>query len=48
MLARSGIRYFVLPTAIGRTEIVRDVTEPELLAATNSMLTLMHQSDRLI
>jgi 3-dehydroquinate synthase len=40
---RSGIRSFVLPTAIGRTEIVRDVTEPELLAATESMLTLMRQ-----
>jgi 3-dehydroquinate synthase len=38
---RSGIRSFVLPTAIGRTEIVRDVTEAELLAATESMLTLM-------
>jgi 3-dehydroquinate synthase len=40
---RSGIRSFVLPTAIGHTEIVRDVTEPELLAATQSMLTLMRQ-----
>jgi 3-dehydroquinate synthase len=38
---RSGIRSFVLPTAIGTTEIVRDLTEPELLAATQSMLTLM-------
>jgi 3-dehydroquinate synthase len=43
---RSGIRSFVLPTAIGTTEIVRDVTEPELLAATNAMLTLMHQTSR--
>jgi 3-dehydroquinate synthase len=40
---RSGIRSFVLPTAIGRTEIVRNVTEPELLAATNAMLTLMRR-----
>jgi 3-dehydroquinate synthase len=40
---RSGIRSFVLPTAIGKTEIVRDVTEPELLAATESMLRLMRQ-----
>jgi 3-dehydroquinate synthase len=40
---RSGIRSFVLPTAIGKTEIVRNVTEPELLAATESMLTLMRQ-----
>src|SRR6202789_41144 len=37
---RSGIRSFVLPTAIGTTEIVRDVTEPELLAAANAMLAL--------
>ena len=40
---RSGIRSFVLPTAIGKVEIVRNVTEPELLAATQSMLTLMRQ-----
>jgi 3-dehydroquinate synthase len=40
---RSGIRSFVLPTAIGKTEIVRDVTEPELLAATEAMLTLMRR-----
>jgi 3-dehydroquinate synthase len=40
---RSGIRSFVLPTAIGKTEIVRDVTEQELLAATESMLTLMRK-----
>ena len=40
---RSGIRSFVLPTAIGHTEIVRDVTEAELLAATESMLTLMRR-----
>jgi 3-dehydroquinate synthase len=38
---RSGTRSFVLPTAIGKTEIVRNVTEPELLAATESMLILM-------
>ncbi len=43
---RSGIRSFVLPTAIGKVEIVRDVTEPELTAATNSMLTLMRRSLR--
>jgi 3-dehydroquinate synthase len=40
---RSGIRSFVLPVAIGKTEIVRDVTEQELLAAADSMLTLMRQ-----
>ncbi|HXC94918.1 MAG TPA: 3-dehydroquinate synthase [Edaphobacter sp.] len=38
---RSGIRSFVLPTAVGKTEIVRDVTEAELTTATESMLTLM-------
>ncbi|MCU1249768.1 MAG: 3-dehydroquinate synthase [Edaphobacter sp.] len=40
---RSGIRSFVLPTAVGKTEIVRDVTEPELLAATEFMIALMRQ-----
>jgi 3-dehydroquinate synthase len=43
---RSGIRSFVLPVAIGKTEIVRDVTEPELLAATESMLTLIRKKSR--
>jgi 3-dehydroquinate synthase len=42
---RSGIRSFVLPTAIGKTEIVHDVTEPELLAATESMLILMQNRE---
>jgi 3-dehydroquinate synthase len=41
---RSGVRSFVLPTSIGTTEIVRDVTDAELLTATESMLTLMRQS----
>jgi hypothetical protein len=41
---RSGIRSFVLPTAIGKTEIVRDVTEAEPLAATESMLIVIRQS----
>ena len=41
---RSGTLSFVLPTAIGKVEIVRDVTEPELLAATQSMLTLMRRT----
>jgi 3-dehydroquinate synthase len=40
---RSGTRSFVLPTAIGTTEVVRDVTDAELLTATESMLTLMHK-----
>jgi len=43
---RSGIRSFVLPTAIGKTEIVRDVTESELLAATESMLAFMRLESR--
>ncbi len=41
--SRSGALSFILPTAIGRTDIVRDVTAPELLAATQSMLSLMRQ-----
>jgi 3-dehydroquinate synthase len=40
---RSGVRSFVLPTSIGTTQIVKDVTDAELLAATESMLTLMRQ-----
>jgi 3-dehydroquinate synthase len=40
---RSGIRSFVLPTTVGKTEIVRNVTEGELVAATEAMLALMRQ-----
>jgi 3-dehydroquinate synthase len=40
---RSGVRSFVLPRGIGATEIVRDVTEAELLAGTQAMLALMRQ-----
>ena len=40
---RSGALSFVLPVAIGKVEIVRDVTEAELLAASTSMLRLMKQ-----
>ncbi len=43
---RSGTRSFVLPTSIGTTEIVRDVTDKELEAATKTMLTLMRQRRR--
>jgi 3-dehydroquinate synthase len=43
---RSGIRSFVLPTAIGVTEIVRDVGEKELMAATKSMLALMSRETK--
>jgi len=45
---RSGIRSFILPTAIGKVQIVRNVTEPELLAATNHMLTLMRGQEQAI
>jgi 3-dehydroquinate synthase len=40
---RSGRRAFVLATGIGRTVIAHDVTDPELLAATQSMLITMQQ-----
>jgi len=40
---RSGRRAFVLATGIGRTEVVYDVTDAELLAATQSMLATMQQ-----
>jgi 3-dehydroquinate synthase len=38
---RSGRRAFVLATSIGSTEIVYDVTDAELLAATNAMFADM-------
>jgi 3-dehydroquinate synthase len=38
---RSGRRAFVLATAIGRTEVAYDVTDAELLTATNAMLQTM-------
>ncbi len=38
---RSGTRSFILPVAIGKVEIVRDVTDLELLRAADAMLTLM-------
>jgi len=38
---RSGRRAFILPTAIGKTEVVYDVTDAELLLAANSMLADM-------
>jgi len=40
---RSGTLSFILPTGIGTVQIVRDVAQPELLAATESMLALMRQ-----
>ena len=38
---RSGRRAFVLTTGIGSTEIAYDVTDAELLTATESMLATM-------
>jgi 3-dehydroquinate synthase len=38
---RSGTLSFILPTGIGTVQIVRDVTQAELLTATESMLDLM-------
>ena len=40
---RSGRRAFVLATGIGRTEVAYDVTDAELLAATEAMLATMHR-----
>ncbi len=40
---RSGTRAFVVPTGIGKVEVVRDVTDAELVAATDSMLSLMRE-----
>lgn len=39
---RSGTLNFVLPTAIGAVEIVRDVSEAELTGAVHAMLLEMH------
>ena len=41
---RSGTRSFILPTGIGTVEIVRDVSDSELLSATKAMLDEMHQT----
>ena len=40
---RSGRRAFVLATGIGRTEVAYDVTDAELLAATEAMVATMHR-----
>ena len=42
---RSGRRAFVLATGIGRTEVAYDVTDAELLAATNAMLKTMRKAE---
>jgi len=39
---RSGVLRFVLPTGIGRVDLVRDVTEAELRTAATAMLDEMH------
>jgi 3-dehydroquinate synthase len=41
---RSGRRAFVLPTGIGKVEVVYDVTDAELLEAAGTMLATMKQS----
>jgi 3-dehydroquinate synthase len=41
---RSGRRAFVLPTGIGSTEIVYDVSDDELVAATKAMLKTMRST----
>ena len=44
--SRSGVLSFILPAAVGTVARVRDVTQPELLAAAKSVLTLAaHQPD---
>ncbi|WP_263411303.1 3-dehydroquinate synthase [Terriglobus tenax] len=40
---RSGERRFILPSAIGKVEIVTDVTEAEMLHATRQTLKLMQE-----
>lgn len=43
---RSGRRAFVLPTGVGRVEVVYDVTDDELIAATDKMLAEMRAVTR--
>ena len=38
--SRSGVLSFILPTDLGAVHAVRDITEPELLAAARDVLTL--------
>jgi 3-dehydroquinate synthase len=42
--ARSGQRAFILPTALGRVDVVYDVTDEELLTAARTMLVTMKQT----
>ncbi|MCU1321731.1 MAG: 3-dehydroquinate synthase [Acidobacteriaceae bacterium] len=41
---RSGKRAYVLPTGIGKTQVIFDITDAELSTAAESMLTLMRQT----
>lgn len=43
---RGGTRSFILPTSIGGVQVVRDVTDNELLEAAESMLALMRRQPR--
>lgn len=43
---RGGARRFILPTGIGTVEIVKDVTENELIAACQAMLSEVKQAAR--
>jgi 3-dehydroquinate synthase len=47
---RSGKRAYVLPTAIGNNQVIFDITDTELQAAAESMLSLMrrytHENDK--
>ena len=42
---RSGVRSFVLPTSIGKAQIVKDVTDAELLGAIREMRSLAKPSN---
>ncbi|CAN5619790.1 3-dehydroquinate synthase [soil metagenome] len=42
---RSGKRAYILPTAIGKTQVIFDINDAELNAAAESMLALMRSSD---
>jgi len=41
---RSGKRAYVIPTAIGTTQVIFDITDAELMAAAEFMLTLMRRN----
>jgi 3-dehydroquinate synthase len=41
---RSGKRAYVLPVGIGKTQVIFDITDAELHAAAESMLSTMRQA----